>query len=98
MGVKKSHLNRKGNSVFAKISLIFNYEGNLSIEENCVFNDSTFWQSDVKKALKDIRTSNSNKLTFGHLNINSSRNKFALLSAQVKGSIDSYGVWNEIGW
>ena len=42
LGVKKSHLNRKGNSVFAKISLIFNYEGDLSIEENCVFNDSTF--------------------------------------------------------
>ena len=29
-----------------------------------------------------------NKLIFGHLNINSLRNKFDLLSEQVKGSID----------
>ena len=51
-------------------------------------NDSTFSQSDVKKTLKDIRISNMNKLIFGHLNINSLRNKFDLLSEQVKGSID----------
>ena len=29
-----------------------------------------------------------NKLNFGHLNINSIRNKFELLSEQVKGNID----------
>ena len=29
-----------------------------------------------------------NKLVFGHLNINSIRNKFELLSEQVKGNID----------
>ena len=57
-------------------------------EENCVSNDSTFSQSDVKKALKDIRISNMNKLIFGHLNINSLRNKFDLLSEQVKRSVD----------
>ena len=51
-------------------------------------NDSTFSQSDVKKALKDICISNMNKLIFGHLNINSLRNKFDLLSEEVKGSID----------
>ena len=51
-------------------------------------NDSTFSQSDAKKALKDIRIGNMNKLIFGHLNINSLRNKFDLLSEQVKGSID----------
>ena len=91
LGVKKLHLNRKGNSVFAKNLLnfieanrIFNYEGDLFSEENCVSNDSTFSQSDVKKALKDIRISNMNKLIFGHLNINSLRNKFDLLSEQVK--------------
>ena len=49
-----------------------------------VSNDSTFSQSDVKKALKDIRISNMNKLIFAHLNINSLRNKFDLLSEQVK--------------
>ena len=51
-------------------------------------NDSTVSQPDVKKALKDIRISNMNKLIFGHLNINSLRNKFDLLSEQAKGSID----------
>ena len=40
-----------------------------------------------KKALKDIRVSNMNKLIFGLLNINSLRNKFGLFSEQVKGSI-----------
>ena len=57
-------------------------------EENCASNDSTFSHSDVKKALTDIRISNMNKLVFGHLNINSLRNKFDLLSEQVKGYID----------
>ena len=51
-------------------------------------NDSTVSQPDVKKALKDIRISNMNKLIFGHLNINSLRNKFDLLSEQANGSID----------
>ena len=95
MGVKKLRLNRKGSSSFAKNLLnfiegswIFNYEGDLSSEENCVSNDSTVSQPDVKKALKDIRISNMNKLIFGHLNINSLRNKFDLLSEQANGSID----------
>ena len=52
-------------------------------------NDPTVSQSDIKKALKDIRISNTNKLIFGHLNINSLRNKFVLFSEQVKGSIDT---------
>ena len=51
-------------------------------------NDPTVSQSDVKKALKDIRIGNMSKLIFGHLNINSLRNKFDLFSEQVKGSID----------
>ena len=50
-------------------------------------NDPTVSHSDVKKALKDIRISNMNKPIFGHLNINSLRNKFDLFSEQVKGSI-----------
>ena len=56
--------------------------------KNIASNDPTVSQSDVKKALKDIRISNMNKLIFGHLNINSLRNKFDLFSEQVKGSID----------
>ena len=49
-------------------------------------------QSDVKKALKDICISIMKKLIFGHLNINSLRNKFDLFSEQVKGSIDIFMV------
>ena len=51
-------------------------------------NDPTVSRSDVKKPLRGIRVSNMNKLIFGHLNINSLRNKFDLFSEQVKGSID----------
>ena len=48
--------------------------------------------SDSKKTLKNIRISNINKLTFGHLNINSLRNKFDLLCEQIKGSIDIFMI------
>ena len=56
-------------------------------EENCVSINSTFSQPDVKKSLKNICISNMNKLIFGQLNINSLKNKFDLLSEEVKGSI-----------
>ena len=56
--------------------------------KNIASNDPIVSQSDVKKALKNIRISNTNKLIFGHLNINSLRNKFDFFSEQVKGSKD----------
>ena len=99
LGIKKLHLNRKGNSLFAKNVLsfidsnwIFDYDGDSFSEEYCVSNDPTVSQSDVKQAFKDIRISNMNKLIFGHRNINSLRNKFDLFSEQVKGSIDNLMV------
>ena len=60
--------------------------------EEDVSDDSTILHSDVKKSLKNIRNTNINKLIFGHLNINSLRNKFDILSEQVKGSIDIFMV------
>ena len=51
-------------------------------------NASIVTSSDAKKTLKNIRISSINKLIFGHLNIDSLRNKFDLLCEQVKGSID----------
>ena len=48
--------------------------------------------SDAKKTLKNIRVSNINKFIFGHLNINSSKNKFDLLCEQIKGSIDIFMI------
>ena len=46
-------------------------------------------KSDVKKSLKSIRISNINKLIFGHLNINSLRNKFDIPR---EGSIDVFMI------
>ena len=60
--------------------------------EEDVSDDSTILHSDVKKSLKNIRNTNINKLIFGHLNINSLKNKFDILSEQVKGSIDIFIV------
>ena len=48
--------------------------------------------SDAKKTLKNIRVSNVNKLIFGHLNINSLRNKFDLTCEQIIGSIEIFMI------
>ena len=42
----------------------------------------------VQLTVKSLRTSNSDKLVFSHLNINSIKNKFEMLSDQIKGNID----------
>ena len=49
--------------------------------------------SDAKKALRNVRISNINRLIFGHLNINSLRNTFDLLCEQIKGSIDIFMIY-----
>ena len=43
--------------------------------------------TDFKKFLKSLRTSNPDKLIFAHLNLNCIRNKFEMLSDQIKGII-----------
>ena len=55
-------------------------------------NAATTMFSDAKKALRNVRISNINRLRFGHLNINSLRNKFDLLCEQIKGSIDIFMI------
>ena len=40
------------------------------------------------RVLKSLRCNNLNKLVFAHLNINSIRNKFKLLSEKVRGNVD----------
>ena len=59
----------------------------VSEDESNVYNDYT---PDPKQILKNIRNSNVNKLTFGHLNINSLRNKFDQLTEMVKGFVDIF--------
>ena len=44
--------------------------------------------TNCRRFLKSLRTSNPEKLVFAHLNINSVRNKFELLSDQTKDNID----------
>ena len=42
--------------------------------------------------LRDICTSNINRLIFGHLNINSLRTKFDFICEQIEGSIDVFMI------
>ena len=78
LGIKKLHLNRKGDGIFAK-NLLNIIEGNWFLnplrytynenENACNASIATF--SDAKRTLENICISNINKLIFGHLNINS---------------------------
>lgn len=92
LGVKKLHLNKRSNSIFAKnlvayirqwlfksrIVQILNEDYNF--DKECGHDDSSILaNSDAKSVLNDIRVTNLNKLIFGHLNINSIRNKFDFL-------------------
>ena len=45
-------------------------------------------QYDIILTLKNIRVKYSNKIIMGHLNVNSIRNKFELLSSLIGGKID----------
>ena len=44
--------------------------------------------SDCNNTLKSLRKVNLNRVIFAHLNINSTRNEFELLSEQIKGNVD----------
>ena len=44
--------------------------------------------NDCISVLKALRSDNSDKLVFAHININSIRNKFEFLSTQVKDNVD----------
>ena len=100
LGIKKLPLNRKGNTVFARNLLHFiegdgflNPSGDTCNEVENVSNTATNMFSDAKKAFRNARISNINRLIFGHLNINSLRNKFEnLLCEQIKGSIDIFMI------
>ena len=94
LGIKKLHLNRKGSSIFAKN--LWNFiEGNwyISVLGDSYYeseNASNTITTNAKCILRDIRTSNVNKLVFGHLNINSLKTKFDFLCEQIEGSIDVF--------
>ena len=92
----KLHLNQKGSvvldDVFSKqISTVFNWHCvrkiSASINEECKSNFSLERKNriDSRNMLKSIRTENSNKIAFAHLNKNSIRNNFELLSDKIMG-------------
>ena len=97
LGIKKLHLNRKGNSNFAKNLLNF-IEGNW---DSFPLGDSYYETENAsdkiisnanKRTLRNIRISNVNRLVFGHLNINSLKTKFDFLCEQIKVSIDVFMI------
>ena len=49
--------------------------------------------TDCKKCLKSLRTSNPDKRVFAHLNINSIKNKFEILSDQINPLSDNSTKW-----
>ena len=83
-----------------EISKVFHWQvdgGNLNADvEGCNFKDALTAKKydECNISLKTIRNDNANKLIFGHLNINSFRNKFEILATQVKGKnwyFDDFG-------
>ena len=96
LGVKKLHLNRRGNSLFAKNLLGFIEQNwNCSCKADvsiCSEDVSNVSLSDAQHVLKDIRKSDVNKLIFGQLNINSLRNKFDMVSELIKGFVDIFMI------
>ena len=95
----KLYLNKNGSNILSRtfvneISRVFNWRvanNNSSINiEGC--NTSVLHDinkvSDCNNTLKSLRKDNLNKLIFAHLNISSIRNKFELLSEQIKGNVD----------
>ena len=75
-----------------QLSHVFSWQenniSNVSLEE-CRSHVSNVTQAnDCISVLKTLRSVNSNKLIFAHINTNFIRNVFELLSTQVKGNID----------
>ena len=58
--------------------------------ENTVEHPNIKISHDPYSILKDIRLKNVNRIIIGHLNINSVRNKFEMVSDLIRGSIDIF--------
>ena len=95
LGKRKLHLNKKGNSAFAKNLLhhinrtdwsFIPYD--LVTVNDCLSDTLEKAKSGTNSSLQTIRKDNLNKLIFAHLNINSIRNKFDSLADIIKDNID----------
>ena len=80
--------------IFVKeLSKVFNWHSLDNLSKQFIVCDSdksldAESATDCKKFLKSLRTSNSGKLVFAHLNINFIRNTFEMLLDHIKGNID----------
>ena len=101
LGVKKLHLNKRGNSLLATNFLRYlrstfwdNLTSGYSELQNAeyksipVLHEQMSGDGDSFKSLKEVRLKNLNRIVLAHLNINSLRNKFDALVEQVSGNVD----------
>ena len=100
LGTEMLHLNNKGNSAFSKNILHFIeiWIANTNIldeirvrrilKDKPHSNLSDMRDSSEGKNLVHFRKCNQNKLVIIHININSLRNKFELLTEKTKGNVD----------
>ena len=95
----KLHLNRRGSKVFSstfvnELSRILTWQRDknntgFTVEEYNSDETSVDQKvTDGNRVLKSLCCNNLNRLVFPHLNINSIRNKFELLSEQIRGNVD----------
>ena len=97
----KLHLNRRGTPIlqntFTKVlSSIFSWQKDEnSVTSTPLLNEEYLPEAknhkekiNINAELRSLRVKNLNKLIIGHFNINSLRNKFELLTHQIKDNID----------
>ena len=94
LGIKKLHLNKKGNSLLANNFLKYLRSTFWDdIDSNCFEVNVHECESKLdipdrlsvvfENSLKVIRTKNSNRTVLAHLNINSLKNKFDIFTDQI---------------
>ena len=95
LGKRKLHLNKKGNSAFAKNLLhhlnrtdrsFFLYH--LVTVNDCLSDTLEKAKSGTNSSLQNIRKDKINKLIFAHLNLNPIWNKFGYLIGKIKDNIN----------
>ena len=100
LGIKKLHLNKKGNSLLGNNFLKhLRYTFWDDIDSNCFEVNVNECESELdlpdhlsdvvsERSLKEICTKNLNRIVLAHLDINSLRNKFNILTDQITGNVD----------
>ena len=67
----------------------YNFQNYESISNKSILNTNTSNEANNEdNVLKNLRLKNSNKVIIGHININSLRNKFELLTEMVQDKVD----------